>query len=137
MTTKEKTFHIKEEIDQKIILISALRYALGRKTYTPSMICKIIKDNIGDVYPCVADIMARDIRDFLSKECCLGVGFSVFYDCDIKPFIDLLPILDEAAKPIYRGQYSYPQPPIGYDSWHDVPEYFRYTGVKHEEKGLC
>ena len=129
----DKTFKLHGSYDQRIILVSAVRYAWGRHTYMPSSTCEIISKNIDDLDPVTAYIIARDIRD----EWCTWYDTDRHgsdrrdwqYDADVRPFVDLLPKLDKVARPVLTDEQPYmsePQPPAGYDRWDEVPEEVRY-----------
>lgn len=128
-----RTFTLHGSYEQRIILISAVRYAWGRHTYMPSSTCEIISKNIEDLDPYTAYIIARDIRDEWVRD--YGGRFGKpyerdwQYDADVQPFVDLLPKLDEVSRPVLTEQEPYmaePQPPIGYDRWDEVPEEVGY-----------
>lgn len=132
-TYAAKTFHLNGSYDQRIILISAVRYAWGRSTYMPSSTCEILARQIDELDPMTAYIIARDIRDYWTRD--YGGRFGkpaergTFYDSDVQPFVDLLPKLDEASRCVLTGLEPYmsePQPPVGYDRWDEVPEEVRY-----------
>ena len=128
-----KTFPLKGSFDQKIILVSALRYAWGRSTYVPSSTAEILADHMDEIEPECAFILARDIRDYWcrdydSEKYGMTKDLDTYYDMDTKPFVDLLPKLDEVSRTIldeYPRMES-PQPPAGYCSWDEVPEEVRY-----------
>lgn len=130
-----RTFPLKGGYEQKIILVSAVRYAWGRHTYVPTSTCEIIKNNLDQLEPECAYILARDIRDewctWYDAERHGGKNLERDwqYDCDVQPFVDLLPKLDEVARPVLTEQQPYmsePQPPVGYRTWDEVPEEVRY-----------
>ena len=128
-----KTFPLKESYEQRIILVSAVRYAWGRHTYMPSSTCEIIEKNIDNLDPYTAYIIARDIRNEWCRWYDVDRNGSDRrdwqYDADVRPFVDLLPKLDEVSRCILTEQQPYmtePQPPAGYQTWDEVPEEVRY-----------
>ena len=130
-----KTFALKGGYEQKIVLVSALRYAWGRHTYVPSSTCEIIRNHISELDPATAYIIARDIRDYWTRDYDrerfggTSVVRDTFYGCDVQPFVDLLPALDEVARPVLtelQPHMAEPQPPAGYIRWADVPKEVRY-----------
>ena len=128
-----KTFPLKGSFDQKIILVSALRYAWGRSTYVPSSTAKILAEHMDEIEPQCAFVLARDIRnywcrDYDSEKYGVPKERGTCYDIDVQPFVDLLPRLDEVSRPVL-DEYppmTLPQPPAGYGSWGEVPEEVRY-----------
>lgn len=77
------------------IMIMALRYALGRRTYVPSEVCDFIKQNIKHVNNRVRDVMIRDIEEYKSKR---EQGFINDDSCDEHSFTDLLVSLEKAGE---------------------------------------
>lgn len=132
-TVSVRTFPLKGSFDQKIILVSALRYAWGRSTYVPSSTAKILADHMDEIEPECAFILARDIRGYWcnyydSEKYDVPKDRGTSYATDVQPFVDLLPRLDEVSRPIlvtYPCMDS-PQPPAGYVTWDEVPEEVRY-----------
>lgn len=130
-----RTFQLEGSYDQRIILVSAVRYAWGRHTYMPSSTCEIITKHIGELDPATAYIIARDIRNewctWYDAESRGGTNRErdMFYSCDVQPFVDILPLLDVVSRPVLTEQSPYmsePQPPAGYRTWDEVPEEVRY-----------
>lgn len=130
-----KTFRLEGNQDQTIILVSAVRYAWGRSTYVPSCTCEILRKHIDELSPQAAYIIARDIRDYwcrdFDRERFGGESLArgTFYNCDVQPFVDLLPMLDEVSRPVLAEstpRMDAPQPPAGYESWEQVPDEVRY-----------
>lgn len=129
------TFPLEGSYEQRVVLASAVRYAWGRHTYMPSSTCEIIRKHISELDPATAYIIARDIRDEWTRDYDrerfgdTSVVRDTFYGCDVQPFVDLLPALDEVARPVLTDQrpcMCEPQPPAGYTSWSQVPEEVRY-----------
>lgn len=77
------------------LFVDAARYAIGRGSYVSSSTAGIIKAHIGGLTPGTCYILARDIRRYDKDYGHRSSG--MFYDLDIKPFVDLLPALDARA----------------------------------------
>lgn len=77
------------------IMIMALRYALGRRTYVTSEVCDFIKQNIKHVNNRVRDVMIRDIEEYKSKR---EQGFINDDPCDEYNFTDLLVSLEKVGE---------------------------------------
>ena len=73
------------EDDLSMILVSAERYALGRKTYIVQWTCEFIKNNIHLLSNKDKQVMIRDIENPISYG----------DDCDEKEWKKLLEILKE------------------------------------------
>lgn len=122
-------------VNEQSLLISAVRYAMGRATYMPSMTCDVIRKKSDSLEPSTAVIMARDIRNWWMEH--EGPNSpekyrtsSTFYQMDVKPFVDLLPLLDEITEPL-MSEYTYlPYLPVGVYRWRDVPEEIRWREYK-------
>ena len=54
------------DIDQDILLFCAFRYALGRRTYVPSVIERIIIDNWDNMPPVTREKFKREIREAIN-----------------------------------------------------------------------
>ncbi len=108
------------------LLISAVRYAMGRETYMPQLTCDVLREQMEGIEPYTAAIIARDIRNWWTSYYADGQERTSFYRCDVQPFVDLLPLLDERTLLEYKGRYyEPPYLPVGYDYWKDVPEEVR------------
>lgn len=72
-----------ESADISMILVSAERYALGRRTYIVQWTCEIIKKNLHLLSQKDRQVMIRDIKE------------AYFYgdDCDKKQWMNLLKII--------------------------------------------
>ena len=55
------------DTDQDILLFCAFRYALGRRTYVPSVIERIIIDNWKDMPSVTREKFKREIREALDS----------------------------------------------------------------------
>lgn len=127
---EHKTFCLTGGMEQTL-LISAVRYALGRSTYMPSLTCRVLREHADDIEPSTAAIIARDIREhWTSYE---GPDSpertrtsKTYYGVDVEPFVQLLPILDERSKGCKEYSSFIPYLPIGYDRWEHVPEEIRF-----------
>ena len=72
------------------IMICAIRYALGRRTYMPSVVCQFVKQRISGMSNKDLYVIIRDI-----KECC-----DYGDDCDYKDWMSLL----QAAENEYNNR---------------------------------
>lgn len=125
------TFTLDGSYEQRIMLVSAVRYAWGRHTYMPSSTCEILEKHIDQLDPYTAFVIARDIRNYWVKAyggLFEGRERGIWYDSAVRPFVDLLPLLDDVSRPILEMDpyMDAPQPPVGYNSWDDVPDEVRY-----------
>ena len=55
------------DMNQDILLFCAFRYALGRRTYVPSVIEKIMKDNWDDMPSVTRYKYKKEIREAIEK----------------------------------------------------------------------
>jgi hypothetical protein len=77
--------------DEEQMLISAVRYALGRMTYVVGDTCNFVakvKDKLS--YQC-EDIIIRDIVDEMERYHC--AGYTLGMECDERRWKDLLALL--------------------------------------------
>lgn len=56
------------EIDLRCLLISAIRYAMGRQTYMPMAIAEIIERNLEQCSENTLESLANEIRDYATDE---------------------------------------------------------------------
>lgn len=56
------------EIDLRCLLISAIRYAMGRQTYMPMAIAEIIERNLEQCSENTLNSIANEIRDYATDE---------------------------------------------------------------------
>ena len=56
------------EIDLRCLLISAIRYAMGRQTYMPMAIAEIIERNLWQCSDTTLQSLANEIRDYATDE---------------------------------------------------------------------
>lgn len=56
------------EIDLRCLLISAIRYAMGRQTYMPMAIAEIIERNLEQCSENTLESLADEIRDYAIDE---------------------------------------------------------------------
>lgn len=75
--------------DYELILSSALRYALGRRTYIVSVVTNYIENEIPNLSEHCIKVMIRDIEN----PYCDDYG----YDCDKRDWMRLLGKLKEAV----------------------------------------
>lgn len=74
------------QADLSMLLVSAQRYALGRKTYIVSWTCDVIKNNLNILTEADKKVMIRDI------ESAINYGDS----CDERDWKELLKVLKES-----------------------------------------
>lgn len=87
-----------EDNDFGNIMIMALRYALGRRTYVTSEVSDFIKQNKMHLTEANKSVMIRDIEEYLTSR---EKGFIIDDECDKDSFVDLLKFLkagDEIEK---------------------------------------
>ncbi len=124
-------------VEEQTLIIGAVRYAMGRATYMPSLVCSTIRSKVDDLETSTAAIIARDIRNWWNDY--EGPDSpekfrtsSTFYAIDVQPFVDLLPLLDERSRPLVK-QYPYiPYLPTGAYRWSDVPKEIRFEGFEED-----
>jgi hypothetical protein len=87
---KSKVIHDKDD-DFEDIMIMALRYALGRRTYVTSEICTFISQNLGHIDERIKHVMIKDIKEYLEKK---NKGIISDDLCDETNFNNLLYILE-------------------------------------------
>lgn len=73
------------------IMIMALRYALGRRTYVTNEVCTFISQNLGYIDECIKRVMIKDIKEYLEKK---NKGIIHDDSCDETNFNNLLYILE-------------------------------------------
>lgn len=112
------------------LLISAVRYAMGRETYMPSLTCDVLRGQMDGIEPYTAAIIARDIRNWWTSWYGDGQERTSYYRCDVQPFVDLLPLLDARTLTEYEHHGYIPYLPAGYRRWEDVPEEVRLRVVE-------
>lgn len=54
-------------IDFEELLIDAQRYAIGRMTYTPQMVCKIINENVSELSDNTLIVIIKDIVSNINR----------------------------------------------------------------------
>lgn len=91
---KSKVIYDKDD-DLGDIMIMALRYALGRRTYVTSKVCDFIKQNIKHANNRVRDVMIRDIEEYKNKR---EQGDVNDDSCDEHNFTDLLVSLEKVGE---------------------------------------
>lgn len=73
------------------VMIMALRYALGRRTYVTSEVCTFIEQNIKYIDERIKHVMIKDIKEYLEKK---NKGIICDDSCDEANFNNLLYILE-------------------------------------------
>lgn len=91
---KSKVIYDKDD-DFGDIMIMALKYALGKRTYVTSEVCDFVKQNIKHVNNRIRDVMIRDIEEYKSKR---EQGFISDDSCDEHNFTDLLASLEKVGE---------------------------------------
>lgn len=94
-----KIFNFKgNQTDLSMLLVSAERYALGRRTYIVSWTCDVVKNNLHLLTKKDKDVMIRDIES----------AISYCHNCDTNDWKELLKVLKESdACENGNGQKSY------------------------------
>jgi hypothetical protein len=78
--------------DDEQILICAVRYALGRRTYIVSIICKYVELKLRNLSRSCIECMKKDIKEEFNRfHAC---GHTVGDECDEKDWLDLLEKLE-------------------------------------------
>lgn len=75
-----------EQTDLSMLLVSAERYALGRRTYIVSWTCDVVKNNLHLLTKKDKDVMIRDIES----------AISYCHNCDTNDWKELLKVLKES-----------------------------------------
>lgn len=83
-----KTNIVGEKEDLSMIIVSAVRYALGRKTYIVQWTCEFVENNLNLLTEKDIQVMMRDIK---LQDDHYGLGD----DCDIKCWYGLLNKLED------------------------------------------
>ena len=83
---KNKLFGEIPESEMELVLICAVRYGLGRKTYVPSSLCQIINSTIQKLSNNTVRVLIRDIEGH-------GERFSYGMDFDKKEWMGALDAL--------------------------------------------
>ena len=68
--------------DFGFILVAAVRYAVGRRTYAPSLITEWIKAHADEVHPETLDAVRRDLDVELKRDRTSPNGGHLGHDCD-------------------------------------------------------
>lgn len=97
MTVETKSITI-DSFDAHLLFTEAARYAFGRSTYASSATAEIIRKHIDELGSNTCFVIARDIADELEIYHRNHVDEDdMWYDIDIKPWEDLIPLLNERA----------------------------------------
>lgn len=72
-----------EDDNDRLVLIAAFRYALGRMTYMPSVICKVLQDNWKDLTESDRKLIQREIQEAIDRNL---AGMS----CDVNNWKEIL-----------------------------------------------
>ena len=79
------------------LFINACRYCFGRNTYINELVTGIVRDHISEFRPDTCEIIYKDIKWELQVNGLLDSVKESYKDMDVKPWIDLLPLLKERA----------------------------------------
>ena len=79
------------------LFISACRYCFGRNTYINGLMTKMVRNHINELQPSTCAIIYKDIKWELRTNGILDKVKESYKDMDVKPWIDLLPLLKERA----------------------------------------
>ena len=80
--------------DDEHVLICAVRYAMGRRTYIVSIVCNYVKSKIPELSDHCIDLLIRDIEEEI-KRCC-WIRRSLGDECDEIEWYNLLETLKKA-----------------------------------------
>ena len=81
---------VKFDDDFFTIIICAIRYALGRRTYMPSLVCGFAKQYIKQIPTKDLYVIIRDIKEHGSR----SYGAEAYGDeCDFKTWMDFLELV--------------------------------------------
>lgn len=80
--------------EAETLFIEATRYAIGRATYASSETAKIVNAHLGELTPKACWLIAREIRDHDE----IRDKSHIYYEMDVKPWVDMLPELDVRAR---------------------------------------
>ena len=75
------------------ILICAVRYALGRRSYIVGIVCDYVKAKINSLSKNCINIIIRDINEEFERY--HDLGYTLGDDCDERDWIKLLEALKE------------------------------------------
>ena len=77
------------------IIVCAIRYALGRRTYMPSLVCGYAKQYIQQIPTKDLYVISRDIREHGSR----SYGAEAYGDeCDLKTWMNFLEAVETEYK---------------------------------------
>lgn len=79
--------------DEELMLISAVRYALGRQSYIVGVTCNFVKSIKSKLSQHCIAILIRDIEEEL--EMCQRLGRTCGMECDERSWMILLRVLKE------------------------------------------
>ena len=77
--------------DEELILICAVRYALGRMSYVVSVVCGYVAGKHRELSPECLNIIIRDIEEEI--EMCHKIGRTCGMECDEREWLWLLETL--------------------------------------------
>ena len=82
------------------ILVCAVRYALGRRTYIVGVVCDYVKAKIRTLSKHCIIILIRDIEEEMER--CHRLGYTLGDDCDEREWIKLLEVLKKETEDAER-----------------------------------
>lgn len=86
---------VKLDDDLFTIIICAIRYALGRRTYMSSLVCGYAKQYIKQIPTKDLYVISRDIREHGSR----SFGAEAYGDeCDLKTWMNFLEVVETEYK---------------------------------------
>lgn len=77
--------------DDELILVCAVRYALGRMSYMVSVVCEYVASKHRELSPGCLNIIIRDIEEEI--EMCHKIGRTCGMECDEREWLRLLETL--------------------------------------------
>lgn len=90
MKQADKTYVKLNTWDFSTLAICAVRYCLGRQSYMPTLVCRIMKKHMDEIDPSSLIVLQRDVREYLTTD-----SYTYSYS-DIKDtWNDLIKVIEE------------------------------------------
>lgn len=90
MKQADKTYVKLNTWDFSTLAICAVRYCLGRQSYMPVLVCRIMKKHMDEIDPSSLIVLQRDVREYLTTD-----SYTYSYS-DIKDtWNDLIKVIEE------------------------------------------
>lgn len=68
MKQADKTYVKLNTWDFSTLAICAVRYCLGRQSYMPALVCRIMKKHMDEIDPSSLIVLQRDVREYLTTD---------------------------------------------------------------------